>query len=175
MSLIVYASKKGTSKQYALLLSEITGVHVVDVESIQYANPYERVVFIAPMYGGKIHGIKQFKDSVPLNESCRLMVGVVGIHNPDDPEVTLQAKRAVLDAVPESVRDVDVKLLRGNYNHSKLTPLERLMMFAMKKKVERTKPENVSLYERELVNNLGKDVSFFDMKYLYPLIDWLEQ
>lgn len=175
MSLIVYASKKGTSKQYALLLSEITGVHVVDVETIQYAHPYERLIFIGPMYAGKIHGLKQFKASVPLDENCKLLVGVVGAHDPYNPEVIEQAERAVSDGLPNHVKDVSVHLLRGDYKHSKLTAMERLLMFGLKKKIEATKSENVPAYEREMLKFLGKDVNFFDVNYLDPLIEWIEQ
>ncbi len=175
MSLIAYASKKGTSKQYALLLSEITNVHVVDVESIQYANPYERLIFIAPMYAGKIHGLKQFIASVPLDENCEVLVGVVGAHNPRNIEVVEQAERSVKNALPAHVRQVSVHLLRGDYKHSKLTMMERVIMFGLKKKIEATKPENLSLYEREMLEFLGRDVNFFDVKYLDPLIEWIER
>lgn len=175
MSLIVYASKKGTSKQYALLLSEITNVHVVDVESLQYANPYKRLIFIAPMYAGKIYGLKQFIESVSLDENCKLLVGVVGAHNPRNLEVVEQAERAVTNALPTHVRDISVHLLRGDYKHSKLTMMERVLMFGIKKKIEATKPENVSVYEREMLEFIGKDVNFFDVKYLDPLIEWIEQ
>lgn len=175
MSLIVYASKKGTSKQYALLLSEITGVHVVDVESIQYANPYKRLIFIAPMYTGKIYGIKELKDSIPLDENCEILVGVVGANDPHHSEVIEQAHRAVLTSLPDNLRQVNVHLLRGDYKHSKLTMMERLLMFGLKKKIETAKSENVKEYEREMLKFIGKDVSFFDVKYLDPLIEWIEQ
>lgn len=175
MSLIVYASKKGTSKQYALLLSEITKVHVVDVESIQYANPYEKMIFIGPMYSGKIHGLKQFTAAVPLDENCELLVGVVGAHNPRNSEVIEQAERAVMNALPTHVRQISVHLLRGNYKHSKLTMMERVLMFGVKKKIEAAKPEEISVYEREMLQFLGQDVNFFDVKYLDPLIEWIEK
>lgn len=173
MSLIVYASKKGTSKKYAILLSELTGVNAVDVNTLKYAHPYETIVFIGPMYAGNVHGLKQLNKIIPLNECHRVICGIVGANNPTHPEVVSEVNAAVHKLLPDGTKNVSVHLLRGDYKHSKLSFTEKLIMFGLKKGVDFTPPDKVPSYTKEMLSFLNKDVSFFDSKYLNPIIEEL--
>lgn len=75
-TIIVYASKYGTSKSYAKKLGELTETPVFSIFSLPIQLP-EKIIFVAPIYLGQIKDLKQLlKRLLPENKLVLLLNGL---------------------------------------------------------------------------------------------------
>ena len=116
---IVYTSHTGYTRQYAVLLSEATGLHVLSLKEAMQALPRRsEVVYMGWIMANRIRGLEQAKKRFVLRCVCG-----VGMNAPS--EQTLQAVRQA------NRTDAPLFCLQGGLDPSRLRGLYRLMIRVM--------------------------------------------
>lgn len=59
MKIIIYGSKYGTAKSYALELVKRTNIDVKHYKQIKRINNYESIIYIGALYAGGVLGMKK--------------------------------------------------------------------------------------------------------------------
>lgn len=59
MKIIIYGSKYGTAKSYALELAKRTNIDVKHYKQIKRINNYESIIYIGALYAGGVLGMKK--------------------------------------------------------------------------------------------------------------------
>jgi len=158
---VIYASKYGTTKQYAQWISEELGAELLDARRIKPAQlqAYERVIFGGALYMGGIRGVKL----VMKNPCPSLVVFTVGLVNPKATDYS-----AVLER--NGLIGTTVFHFRGGIDYGKLGPWHRMVTAMLK----RFAPKGRELFEghSEFMASYGKRVSYVERSSIEPLVRW---
>ena len=127
-AVVLYRSKYGSTKQYALWIAEELGADIfpADTFSAEQFFTYDTVIFGAPIFGGAILGIAAVADNMAVLKEKRLFVFTVGITSPD-------AEKNLSDLREKNFPDSLIKQaehfhLRGALEAEKLTFGHKLLL-----------------------------------------------
>ena len=84
MKIIIYASQYGSTKQYADELSKRTGIETAEYTDITDINQYDVIVYLAPLYAGRVMGLKKTLNKIRGVQDKKLIIGTVGLADPND-------------------------------------------------------------------------------------------
>lgn len=174
MSLIVYSSTYGTTKKYAVLLSEMTGIRAVNIKEFKYASDIEKIVYLAPVYANKVQDLKEFLSVVEVTNDMDLILGVVCANDLEDAEHVKNVETSVGEVIPEDFYNTKLHLLGGGYTYSKLSKTHKFMLFVLHTILKRKNPDKLTANEKSYIEHYKKDINRFDAKYLEPIIEAIE-
>ena len=130
---IAYNSKYGSTRRYALALSERLGTPAVELSSFEAASTADPLIVLAPIYATRIRGRKRLLRAI-RSAPGRVALVVVGLSPADDPgRGTLAAKLAA-----SSGRAVTTFDLRGDLDPARLSLKDRVIMAALRRALRRT-------------------------------------
>jgi menaquinone-dependent protoporphyrinogen IX oxidase len=165
---VIYASKYGTAKQYAVWIAE--ELHAVLLEQGQ-VSPVQLQEFDSVIYGGGLYasGILGV-GLVTKNPSKNLVVFTVGLADPKTTDYTHILKK---NFPLESTQPLKVFHLRGGIDYKKLGPVHRTMI-AMLKRTITGKPDTEQTDEdRAFIETYGGKVDFIDRSTIAPLVEFV--
>ena len=61
--------------------------------------------------------------------------------------------------------------LRGGLDYNKMNIFDRVLMFLLKKRIEKIKPEERDNDSKSILATYGKAIDFSNRKYIQPIID----
>lgn len=133
--IVIFSSKRGSTKRYAEWIAEDLDCEAVSFEEIEKINLYEYDCII---YGGWIRGsgIVNFdKFSKYLDEEIlqKLVVFGVGIAYPSAENYMQVWNFSIGKIDPRNDNRVLLYILGGSYNPMNITGLDKLLMYVMKK------------------------------------------
>jgi menaquinone-dependent protoporphyrinogen IX oxidase len=169
-TVVIYASKYGTAKQYAAWIAE--ELHAVLLEQGQ-VSPAQLQEFDCVIYGGGLYGPAGIAgvNLVVKNPCKNLVVFTVGLADPKNTDYTHILKK---NFPPESIQPLKVFHLRGGIDYKKLGPVHRTMMAMMKRMtIGKKKPDELSDEERIFIDTYGKKVDFTDHSTIVPLVEFV--
>ena len=155
MTVIVYNSKTGSSKKYAEILSERTGLKCYSVKE-SYPKD-EEIIFIGWLRGHKIVGLSKI-DQKNLKAVC-----VVGL---DD--VNFFPKDKV---IAHHKYEVETFYLRGWIIPEKINFLEKFILKMVTKKILREAGE---FADKALIDTMLHGGSYFDESFVDPIVGFVE-
>lgn len=159
---IAYNSKYGSTRRYALALSERLGTPAVELSSFEAASTADPLIVLAPIYATRIRGRKRLLRAI-RSAPGRVALVVVGLSPADDPgRGTLAAKLAA-----SSGRAVTTFDLRGDLDPARLSLKDRVIMAALRRQLRRT-PETPAA--RMLLP--GEPLHLVDETALDPVVAW---
>ena len=91
MTVIVYVSNTGSSKQYAEILGEKTGYPVFDFANASDIPSDAEVIFIAWVMAGVVQGLKEARDLFSIKAVCP-----VGMMKSEKQNADIIAKNAII-------------------------------------------------------------------------------
>jgi menaquinone-dependent protoporphyrinogen IX oxidase len=169
-TVVIYASKYGTAKQYAAWIAE--ELHAVLLEQGQ-VSPAQLQEFDCVIYGGGLYGPAGIAGAkLVANNPCNnLVVFTVGLADPKNTDYTSILNK---NFPPESTQPLKVFHLRGGIDYKKLSLVHRGMMAMMKKMTIGKKPyEELKSDEKLLADTYGGKVDFTDRSTIMPLIEYI--
>ena len=175
MKIIIYASKYGSTKQYADELSKRTGIESVEYTEIRDINQYDTIVYLGPLYAGSVMGLKKTLNKIRDVQDKKLVVGTVGLADPNDKknreEIMNGIKQQVHGCIYNKAR---VYFLRGAIYYSNLNLKHKTMMAFIHRKVKGMKEEERTAEINAVIETYGKNVSYIDFDALNPIIDEIQ-
>ena len=165
---VLFRSKYGASKEYALLLGKRLNAEVIENEGLipKLVEEFDAMVLIGGVYAGRISGIEFWKKHFDDFSDKRLAVFAVGAA-PDSPDniETLRKHnlKGRMDRLP-------LFYGRGSFDESALTFMDKNLLNLVRKSAQKAKPEKRSPLDNVLLE-VSEAVSWVDESYLDQVID----
>lgn len=175
MKIIIYASEYGSTKQYAMELSEKTGIKAMDYRDMLDVNSYDVVIYIGALYAGGVLGMKRTFNKITDATAKKIIIATVGLANPCDKSNTDTIKKNIKRQLSDDVyENAHIHFLRGAIDYSKLGLKHKTMMALLYRKAKRLKDDEKTAEVNALIETYGKKVNFIDFDALNPIIDEME-
>ena len=161
-SAIIYTSKTGHTRQYALLLGK-----EIDLPVYSYDEAIFRLSGESPViYLGWIHAshVKGFSDAVKRFSVC----AVCGVGLCDTGTLIPEVRKAT--SIPE---DIPVFTLQGGFDRSKLKGMDKLMISMLTKGLSAQKQR--SGQDERMLELLSKDANYVSPENLAGILQWYRE
>ena len=161
-SAIIYTSKTGHTRQYALLLGK-----EIDLPVYSYDEAISRLSGESPViYLGWIHAshVKGFSDAVKRFSVC----AVCGVGLCDTGTLIPEVRKAT--SIPE---DIPVFTLQGGFDRSKLKGMDKLMISMLIKGLSAQKHR--SAQDERMLELLSKDANYVSPENLAGILQWYRE
>ena len=123
---------------------------------------YDLVVYAAGVNAGKIDSLARMRASLaPLGK--RFLVAASCLKEPSE-EYTREI------AEKNGLRPEELTLMRGRMNMARLGFWDRLILRAVRSKIDRKAEKSKTQEDREIFNALSFPTNFTDVKYILPLV-----
>lgn len=166
-TVVLYASRYGTTERYAREIAQGLGCEAVSVErwKPRRFSDYDTVIYGGSLYASAIRGVKALTKHAALLEGKRLIVFTVGMAAADSP--SLEQVRAQ-NFAPAMRARIAFFHLRGAMDYARLSPLHRLMMAGMHAAVGKMKEPTQEL--RLIRETYGKRMDWTDPAAVEPIV-----
>lgn len=167
-TILIYCSKTGFTKKYAMWLKEMFPCTVVALDEGKKTDlsPYDTVLFASWFHAGSILSLDWFK-KLDL-KGRRKAVLATGASPAGSPEIG----KAIENNFKDDLNDYQVFYLPGGLCYEKMGTGDKMMMkvFAhmMAKKPDKTE------YEKQMAAALGSSFDLTDKRFLEPVVRYLE-
>lgn len=167
--IVIYASKYGTTRQYATWIAEALDAELADAKAVkpEKLRAYDVIVYGGGLYAGGIAGVKP----VAQNPCKNLVVFTVGLANPDSTNYSAIIKK---NFTPEQIARMRVFHLRGGIDYERLGILHKFMMAVMKRVVQRKPETERDLEDKAFLATYGAAVNFTDRKTCDPIVSYVK-
>jgi len=167
---VVYRSKSGYTEKYANWIAKAMDGDLLKGEKTKPEDllKYDAIVYGGGLYAVGINGIKLItRNYERLKDKKIILFGVCA--SPTRPEIVEEVMNRNLSK--EQQETIEFFLLRGGFDKSKLTPVDRVLMQIMKIHLKRKK--NPTPDERGMLNAYTHPVDFTNEKNIEPIISYL--
>ena len=167
---VVYRSKSGYTKKYAEWIAKTTGADLLlgNNTRIDDLLNYDTIVFGGALYAGGINGIKLILNNYEKLKDKKVIIFCLGA-SPVRPEIYEEVKNNNL--TNEQQQTIDFFMIRGGFDYSKLTLVDKILMNILKFKLKRKK--NPTADERGMLNSYTHPCDFTDEKSINPILQSL--
>lgn len=169
-TIVIYNSQTGFTQRYAHWIAESANADCVEYSTAKAMDldDYNTIIFGGWAVGGSISKLKWFKKNIPIWKNKKLAVFCVGASPIENPEIEL--------TLPKNFTDEELKILKwfycpGGLSYEKMTTASRMMM-KMFVKVLNTKKDKTK-QDEEQIRMLSSSYDISDIKYIEPIIDYL--
>ncbi|GAJ27091.1 hypothetical protein JCM15457_2053 [Liquorilactobacillus sucicola DSM 21376 = JCM 15457] len=151
--IIVYASRYGTSKHYAFKIAEQKKYPICSLdEFVDHKKQYNELIFIAPVYMGKVWGLDKLIRRLDHDDQVELTLLTVGIYNPKRGANHSKIQKKINKiSKKEPFKLQSLYHLRGQLKLNKLSITHKLLIKALYKNAKKQKPQALSKDERDII------------------------
>ncbi len=174
--IIVYASRYGTSREYAEKLSGLTGIPAFDRRRVPELPKEGPVVFIGGTYAGKVADLKKtLRGFIPSKEQP-VIIAAVGLSDRSEQESAAAAEAEIKKQLPPAAAaQAKIFLLRGKIDYSVLKPFHRLALALMNSISARLPESELPPESRIITETYGKKADFTDFGALNGIMAALSE
>ncbi|HIZ44538.1 MAG TPA: flavodoxin domain-containing protein [Firmicutes bacterium] len=176
-AVILYGSRYGSTRRYAEMLSEQTGIPAVSYTDAPSLSDQELIVYLGGLYAGGVLGLSKTlagfsNQAVPP----KMILVTVGLSDPEEAENQENIRRALQKQCPAAILD-QAKLfhLRGAIDYQKLSFSHRAMMALLYRFLRKKAPESRSAEDRAFAETYGGQADFVDFHTLEPIIKEMQR
>lgn len=174
MKIIIYASKYGTTKKYALELSKKTGIKAVDYHEVDDIDSYDVIIYLGALYAGGVLGMKKTFGKLADSNDKRIIIVTVGLADPLNNGNINTIKDNIKRQLPDNLyNNVHLHFLRGRIDYSRLGLKHKMMMGLLYRKAKRLNDDEKTAEVQAMIETYGKTVNFMDFNSLNPIIDYV--
>lgn len=168
---VIYNSQTGFTKRYAEWIAEKTNAECIEYSKAKNLNfdSYDAVVFGGWAVAGSISKLKWFKKNISKWKNKKLVAFCVGASPIENPEIEI--------TIPKNFSKEELKVVKwfycpGGLDYDKMPSASKTMMkmFVKMLKMKKNKTEQ----DMEQIKMLSTSYDISDIKYVYPIIDYLK-
>lgn len=169
--LIVYQSKYGATKKYAMWLAETAGFDVIETAKAEnrMLEQYDSLVLCGGIYASGIAGISFLRKNKKALEGKKVAVFCVGA-SPYDEKAIKEVKQHNLK---EDLKEIPLFYGRGTWNESAMSFKDRTLCRILQKAVAKKDPSTYEPWMTALMCAVGQECDWTDRKYLEPLLQYI--
>lgn len=163
-TLILFRSKSGHSEEYAKLFKKHLDADIEEFKKFKEDYyKYEEIYYIGGLYIGGINGFKKFKKNI--KDTQKIHVFPVGASVGKENELEEIYK---INFTNDDIKRFNIQYLRGGFDFSKCTLLDKFLMTLMKWKLKSIK--NPTGDQKGLLNSYEQALNFVNEK---KVLDYL--
>lgn len=172
--IIIYGSKYGTAKQYAIELSKRINIKAFRYEEIKDISEYDTIIYLGGLYAGGVLGLSNTMKLLSANSGQRIIIATVGLSDPNNKSNTDNIKASMSKQVPQNIYNkADIFHLRGGIDYKNLNFKDKILMKLLYTKVKNIPIEEQTAEEKEMIETYNKKVDFIDFNSLNKIIEVL--
>jgi flavodoxin len=166
-TVVVYRSKSGYTKKYAQWIAEAVGADLIDGRTAKLKDllAYDTLVYGGALYATGIHGLSLITKNFDALKDKKLIVFTLGA-TPVRPDIVEEVRGK--NFTVEQQQRIRFFMLRGGFDKSKLTPMDKVLMALLKAKLKRRKAPTAD--ERGMLAAYGQPLDFTDEKHIAPIV-----
>ncbi len=172
-TIVVYKSKYGTSKQYALWLSEALNCKAEPINSIRIDTllSYNVIIYVGGLYAGRVSGFKKIEKHLNILKKNTLILCMVGMTSPAEQD---KYQQIFMNNVPVQYRSaIKPFVLRGDQLFSKMSIIHRLMMNMPKSMTEKIPVEQRTADDKHFLEHFGEDIYYSKQENINDIIAYV--
>lgn len=169
---ILYQSKYGSTKKYAMWLSEKTGFLVMETKKakIEKVSKFDTVILGGGVYASGIAGLSFLRKNIDVLKNKRLIVFCVGASPYDE-----SSFQEVIDRnMKDKLKGIPCFYCRGGWDINSMTITDRVLCKALQKSIAKKRPDELKGYEKALIDAKDDSCDWTDAEYLAPILDMLK-
>ena len=169
--MILYKSKYGAAKKYALWLKDMTDFPCAEISNaaLNEAAQCDTIVFCGGIYASGIAGLSFLKKNIEKLKNKKIAVFCVGA-SPFNEKAFEEIKRHNLK---NGLDHIPLFYGRGAWNEDNMTFKDRMLCSLLQKAVAKKSPDSYEPWEEALMSAVGQTCDWTEQKYLLPLLDYL--
>lgn len=173
-TVVIYKSKTGFTRKYAewlaqSLQADIFTLHEIDLETL---TGYDNIIYGGGLYAVGINGVKFITKYLEHLSDKKIVIFATGA-SPVRDEVLEHVIKANIPAT--NLDHLRVFYLRGGFDYSKLSNLDKALMMALKFKIKMKQKLTGKLDKDELgmLSIYNKRSDFTQEKYIQSIVDFI--
>ena len=170
--IILYQSKYGASRKYAMWLQEKTGFlcHNMKEGTPGDLDQFDTVIYIGGIYASGIAGISYLKRNWGILRDKKVVILYV-CASPYDENAREAMKKYNL---PELMQQVPVFYGRGAWDKENMSFKDRTLCGILQKAIAKKKPEELEPWMEALLEAGDSAADWTDPAYLEPVLNWIQ-
>lgn len=167
--LVIYKSKYGSTKQYADWIANDLKADLLDASMVKLNDllKYDIIIFGGFLHAVGISGVKIITDNFKKIMDKKIIVFAVGCSPEREDAISHISSNNFTD---EMKGKISFFYLRGAFNYEKLDFVDKMMMKALKLKLERKSKENLDEDSKGLLACYDNPVDWADKSAIIPII-----
>lgn len=169
---VVYFSKYGTTQKYAKELAQEVSGTALDGEKLEVPQliPYDLIIWGAPLFAGRLKGLKKMKQMIPALQSKIQFVYLLGLAPAANDAYYQQATR---DNFPPEVASHVRRFyfVTGDVNQGALAGMDRLLMKMVRASLQKQTDEQLAQSGMGPLLQAGGATANYNMAQLDDLLD----
>lgn len=172
--IIIFGSQYGTTKRYAVELSNRTGIKVISCEEVKDLSNYDTIIYLGGLYTGGVWGLSKTIKLLPTNGKQVLIIVTVGLADTTDNINTNSIKSSICKQISEDIyAKAKIVHLRGGIDYKKLSLKHKTMMKLLYSKAKKLPPEKQTAEIKAMINTYNQKVDFVNFDSLDSIIEIL--
>ncbi len=169
-TIVLYQSKYGATKKYAVWLAEELGCDLLETQQamVEKVEKYDLIIFGGGIYASGIAGISFLKKHYDRLKEKKVLIFAVGA-SPYNEKAMEELKKRNLQPV---LGQIPLFYCRGAWRESSMTFQDRMLCSLLKKTVAKKDPALYEPWEVALIQTTGLDSDWTDKTYLNPIIEY---
>lgn len=174
--IIIYGSKYGTTKKYALELSKKTNIKAVSFKDIKEIDNYDLIIYLGALYAGGVLGMAKTLSKITNISNKNIILATVGLSNPEDKTNIENINNGIKKELPETILNkIKIFHLRGGIDYNKLDFMHKTMMKLLYTKAKSIKEEEKTEEIKDLINTYNKRIDFTNFSSLDKIITEIDK
>ena len=174
--LVIFSSKYGHTKLYALWLSEALNADICDAKELKKValQDYSTVIFGSSLYasGSKAAAliVKHF-ERIKNKNVILFTCGLADVESASNIEAINNNLNKVL--TPEIRNSIKIFHVRGGIDYNKLSFMHKLMMKFVYSQTSKKPQNELTDEDKDFISTYGQKIDFSDKKMLEPIIHYV--
>ncbi len=171
--IIIYQSKYGATKKYAMWLREATGYDCVETKKadINKVKEYEVIILGGGIYASGIAGMSFLKKNINRLTGKKVAVFCVGASPYDEKAYAESRARNFRDELEE----VPCFYCRGAWDEEAMSFGDRTLCRMLQKAVAKQDPATYEPWQKALMCAVGQKCDWTDKANIEPILAWINE
>ena len=161
--LVIYATKRGSSKKYAEAFAQKHGYPVYEqgrVPSEDFAGS-KKLYYFGSVYAGRVFRLNKLKEK--CREDMEITVVPVGLSSKNDQEKMVEIRKGIIKTFPEA----EIFYMRGRLSYKELSFPEKILIKMINKESNKKEFQNKLDIEKAIEQVVAEDgVDFINLNEL---------
>lgn len=169
---VVYKSKYGSTKLYASWIAQSVQGDLIEYNkaNLELLKSYDVIIFGGYLYMGKIAGIKLIEDNIEKLKDKKIVIFSIG---------ALKSGQDLLGGIKEKIlsnigrTDIEFFYMRGAYNYSKLSLVDKLLMKGLISSIKKKKEEDRDEASKDLLEFCNRENDWTKKNNIKEIVDYI--
>ena len=175
--LVTYASKYGSTKQYAEWIAEALSCDLLEAGAVKPGTlaQYDVLIHGGGLYAGGLSGISVITKNYAMLSVKPVILFSCGLADPNDPENVAHIEAGLAKVLtPEMQKHIKQFHLRGGIDYGKLGMTHKAMMAMLHRSMLRKDRDSLRNEDRLMLDTYGQRVNFIDKNTIAPLVEYVK-